>query len=88
MMDSSLAALGIIHPVIETAPLQGVVDFARAVGGNDDNRRLFGLDRAKLGNRDLKIGKHFQKKRLERLIRAVKLVDQKHRRRALLAASA
>ena len=72
--------------MVETAPLQRVMDFAGAVGGDDDNRRLFGLDRAKLRNCDLKVGQHFQQERLERLIRAVKFVDQEHGRSARLAA--
>jgi hypothetical protein len=35
--------------VIEAAALQRVVDLARAVGGDDDDRRMRGLDRAELG---------------------------------------
>src|SRR4051812_16246480 len=45
----------IIDPVVEAAPLQGVVDLARAVGCDDDGRRMFGLDRADLRYRDLEI---------------------------------
>ena len=38
------------------------------------------LDRAELRDRDLEIGEHFQQERFERLVGAVELVDQQHRR--------
>ena len=41
-------------------------------------------DRAELGNRHLVIGQHFEQVRLERLVGAVELVDQQHRRDAVL----
>src|SRR6266853_1773419 len=75
----------IIHPVVETAPLDGVVDLARAVGSEHDDRRFSGSHRADLGNRDLEVRQYFQQIRLERLVGAVQFVDQQHRRRALCA---
>ena len=39
-----------------------------------------GLDRAHFRNGDLKVGQHFEQKRLERLVGAIDLVDQQHRR--------
>ena len=72
--------VGIVDPVIEAAALQRVVDLARAVGGDDDDRRLRRLDRAELGNRHLEVGQHFQQVGLERLVGAVELVDQQDRR--------
>ncbi len=39
-----------------------------------------GLDRAHFRNGDLKVAQHFEQKRLERLVGAVDLVDQQHRR--------
>ena len=39
-----------------------------------------GLDRAELGDRHLEVGQHFEQERLERLVGAVELVDQQHRR--------
>ena len=66
--------------MIETAALQRVVDLARAVGGDDDDRRLLGLDGAELRDGDLKVGQHLEQERLERFIGAVELVDQQHRR--------
>ena len=40
----------------------------------------FGLDCAHFRDSDLKIGQHFEEKRLEGLVGAVDLVDQQHRR--------
>ncbi len=42
---SSRSAFGIVDPVVEAAPLDRVVDFARAVRRDDDDRRLCRLDR-------------------------------------------
>ena len=72
--------VGIVDPVIEAAPLQRVVDLARAVRGDDHDRRFGRLDGAELGDRDLEIGQHLQQIGLERLVGAVELVDQQHRR--------
>ena len=66
--------------MIEAAPLQRVVDFARAVGGDDDDRRVLGADGADLRHRHLVVGEHLEQKRLERLVGAVELVDQEDRR--------
>ena len=56
------------------------MDFARAVGGDDDERRMRGLHRAQFRHRDLEVGEHFEQERLERLVGAVELVDQQDRR--------
>ena len=66
--------------MVEAAPLQRVVDFARAVGRHHDDRRVLGADGADLRHRHLVVGEHFQQERLERLVRPVELVDQKDRR--------
>ena len=66
--------------MIETAALERVVDFARAVRGDHDDRRMLRLDGAELGDRDLEVGQHFEQERFERLVGAVELVDQQHRR--------
>ena len=68
--------VGIVDPVIEAAALQRVVDLARAVRGDDDDRRLRRLDRAELRDRHLEVGQHLQQIGLERLVGAVELVDQ------------
>ena len=77
---SSRSAFGIADPVIEAAPLQRVVDFAGAVRGDDHDRRMRRLDGAELGDRHLEIGQHLEQEGLERLVGAVELVDQQHRR--------
>ena len=79
-ISSSRVGDRIADPVIEAAALERVVDFAGAVGGDDDDRRMLGLDRAELGDGDLEVGQHFEQERLERLVAAVELVDQQHRR--------
>ena len=75
-------ALGvrIADPVIEAAALERVVDLARAVRGDDHDRRMLGLHRAHLRDRDLEVGQHFEQERLEGFVGAVELVDQQHRR--------
>src|SRR5437867_2134436 len=75
----------IVHPVVETAPLDGVVDLASAVGSEHDDRRLRGPYRADLWDSNLEVRQHLQKIRLERLVGAVQFVDQQHRRRAFAA---
>ena len=77
---SSRVGVRIADPVIETAALERVVDFARAVGGDDDDRRMRGLDGAELRDGDLEVGQHFEQEGLERLVGAVEFVDQQHRR--------
>ncbi len=79
--DRELArGIGIADPMVEAASLERVVDFAGAVRGDDDDRRMGRLHRAELGDGDLVIGEHLEEKRLERLVGAVELVDQEHRR--------
>src|SRR4051812_46035700 len=70
----------IIDPVIETTPLQRVVDLAGAVGGDDDDRRARRLHGAEFGDRHLEVAEDFEQIGLERLVGAVELVDQQHRR--------
>ncbi len=70
--------VGIIDPVIEAAPLERVVNFARAVRGDDDDWRLVSLLGADFRNGDLEVGQHFEKIGLERLVGTVELVDQQY----------
>src|SRR5207244_1420204 len=65
-----------VHPVVEAAPLHRVVDLARAVGGDDHDRRLGGAQRADLGNRDLPVRQHLEQVGLEGLVGPVELVDE------------
>ena len=63
---SSRVGVRVVDPVVEAAPLQRVVDLAGAVRGDDDDRRLLGLDGPELRDRDLEVGQDLQQKSLER----------------------
>ena len=77
--DIQLAcAFGVVQPVVQAAALDGVVEFTRAVAGEDSDRRHIGPHRAHLGNANLVFTQVLQQKRLKRLIGAVHLVDQQH----------
>ena len=76
---SSRSALGKPDPVVEAATLEGVVQLAGAVGGQDHQRRLLGPDRADLGDRDLEVGEQLEQERLELVVGAVDLVDEQDR---------
>jgi hypothetical protein len=65
--------------LIQAAPLEGVVDFARAVRGQDHERRLAGANRPELGNRDLKLRQELEQVSFEFLIGPIDLVDQQDR---------
>src|SRR5215469_8523505 len=70
----------IVHPMIDTAALHRVVNLARTVRGDDDDRPLHGADGRELRNRDLKIRQDFEQVRFERLIGPVELIDQQYGR--------
>ena len=65
-------------PVEERAPLERVVQLARAVRGEDHGRLPPRADGAELGDRDLEVREHLEQERLELLVRAVDLVDEEH----------
>ncbi len=65
--------------MIEAAALERVVNFARAVGGDDDDRRLGRRHDADLRNRHLEVGQDLEQIGFEGLVGAVDLVDQQHR---------
>ena len=69
---------GVADPVEERAPLERVVELARAVRGEHDRGLAPGADRAELGDRDLEVREHLEQERLELLVGAVDLVDQQH----------
>ncbi len=66
--------------MIETTALERVVNFARAVGGDDDDRRFGRRHDADLRNRHLEVGQDLEQISFEGLIGAVDLIDQQHRR--------
>src|SRR5205823_9845868 len=70
----------IVHPVIEATPLQRVMDLAGTVRGDDNDRRMLRVYGADLRDRHLKVGEQLEEVGLERLVGAVELVDQQHRR--------
>src|SRR5699024_1411202 len=71
--------VGVINPVVQATTLDGVVDFTRAIGGDDDNRALLGANRANLGHGYLKIRQQFQQVGLERLVGPIELVNQQYK---------
>jgi hypothetical protein len=75
-----LVERGILHPLIQAAPLERVVHVARAVRRQDDERRRGGANRAELRDRDLVLGQQFEQIALELLVGTVDLVDEQHRR--------
>ncbi len=78
--DAHFALRGrIFNPVIDTAAAQRLVQFAGAVGGQDDHRPLIGTNSASFGDGNLKVGKKLEQEGLELMIRTVDLVDEQHR---------
>ena len=61
------------------------MDLAGPIRGDDDGRRLVGLDGADLGNGDLEIRKQLEQEGLEFVVGAIDLVDQQHGRRRPVA---
>ncbi len=80
--DDARLALGggIVDPVIDAAAAQRLVQVARPVRGQHDDRMLGGAQRAALGNGNLEVGEEFEQERLELLVGAVDFVDQQHGR--------
>ena len=70
----------IADPVVEAAPLERVVDLARAVRGEHDDRRRRRAHGAHLRDRHLEVAQDLQEEGFERLVGAVDLVDQEDRR--------
>ncbi len=71
--------VGIGDPVIGAAAAERLVQLARPVGGEHDDRRRRRLDRADLRDGDLVVGEKLEQERLELVVGAVDLVDQEHR---------
>ena len=70
----------VVDPVVEAAALERVVQVARAVRGEDHDRRVRGPEGAELGDRDGRLGEQLEQERLELLVGAVDLVDEEHGR--------
>ena len=65
--------------MVQAAALDRVVQVARAVRGEDDDRRVRRADRAELGDRHARLGEQLEEEGLEVVVGAVDLVDQEHR---------
>src|SRR5207248_4910756 len=63
-----LVEVRVVDPVVQTAALERVVNLARAVGCDDHERRLPGLDGADLGDRDLEVREQLEQEGLELLV--------------------
>ena len=74
----------VVDPVVQAAALERVVQLARAVRREHDQRALPCRDRAELGDRDREVGEELEQERLELVVGAVDLVDQQHRRTVVL----
>ena len=70
----------VVDPVVEAAPLQGVMHLPRPVAGDDDEGRPLRADGAELGDADLEVAEQLEQERLELLVGAVDLIDQEDRR--------
>ena len=79
-MSSSRCLGGIVEPLVQAAPLDRVVQVARAVGREHDHRRELGADGAELRDRHRRLREQLEQERLEVVVGAVDLVDQQHRR--------
>jgi hypothetical protein len=66
--------------VVEAPPLDGVVEVAGPVRGEDDDRWMRGADRPELGDRDAGVREQLQQERLEVVVGPVDLIDQQDRR--------
>ena len=80
MISTSRSRVRVGDPVVEAAALDRVVQVARAVRGQHDDRRVRRADRADLRDRHARVGEQLEQERLEVVVGAVDLVDQQHRR--------
>ena len=73
--------VGMGHPVVQAAPLQGVVDVPGPVGGDDHPWRDESPERAELGHGHGVLGEDLEQEGLELVVGPVDLVDEQDRRR-------
>ena len=75
--DGQLAlAVGVVEPVVKASALDGIVELARAVAGENGHRGHVGLDSAELGDADLVLAEVFELKGLNRLVGAIDVIDE------------
>ena len=70
----------VFDPVVEAAPLEGVVHVTGAIRRQHHERRHFGSERPELGDRHRVVGQDLEQERLEFVVGPVDLVDDQHRR--------
>ena len=75
--------VGIVHPMIQAAAADRVMHLAGTVGGEHHHRLFLRPHHAELRDAELEVAEQLEQEGLERLIGAVQLVDQQHRRRQI-----
>jgi hypothetical protein len=65
--------------MIEASAFECVVHFARAVGGDNDNRRLRRFHGPQLRHCHLEVGQHLEQEGFKGLIGTVDFIDQQNR---------
>ena len=75
-----LLKVGIVDPVVEASPFQGVMYLPGTVGRDDHDGRMNGPEGAQLRDGYLKISQKFKQEAFKFLVGPVQLVDQQHRR--------
>ncbi len=71
--------VGVVELQVQTAALERLGELARAVAGEDDERRAFGAQGADLRDRNLEVAQELEQEGLELLVGAVDLVEQQDR---------
>ena len=71
---------GVVYVEVQAAALEGVVDLAGPVGGQDGDRRTVGPYSPQLGDGDGELGEDLQQESLELVVGPVYLVDEQNRR--------
>jgi hypothetical protein len=84
-MASSRSNDGYSIHLVQALAFERVVHLTRAVGREDDQRRLGCPQRAELGNGDLEFCEQLEKESFEFLVGAIQLVDEQHRRARAVA---
>src|ERR671911_720869 len=69
-----------VYVEVQAAALEGVVDLAGPVGGQDGDRRTVGPYRAQLRDGDGELGEDLQQESLELVVGPIYLVDEQYRR--------
>ena len=69
----------VFDPVVEAAPLEGVVHVTGAIRGQHHEWRLLGSKGPELGDRHRIVGQDLEKERLEFVVGPVDLVNDQHR---------